>query len=38
MKVSASIKKKCNFCKIIKRKNILRVYCKLISKHNQKQG
>ncbi|MGX7577362.1 50S ribosomal protein L36 [Candidatus Vidania fulgoroideorum] len=37
MKVSASVKKFCKFCKIIKRKNKLFNIC-LIKKHKQRQG
>lgn len=37
MKVRASVKKICKNCKIIKRKNIVRVICS-DPKHKQKQG
>lgn len=37
MKVRASVKKICNNCKIIKRKNVIRVICS-DAKHKQKQG
>lgn len=37
MKVRASIKKMCEHCIIISRKNILRVICKN-PKHKQRQG
>lgn len=37
MKVRSSIKKMCQKCKIIKRKNVLRVIC-FNPKHKQKQG
>lgn len=37
MKVSASIKKRCEKCKIVRRKGDLRVIC-IIRKHNQRQG
>lgn len=37
MKVRASVKKICKNCKIIKRKNVLRVIC-VEPKHKQKQG
>jgi large subunit ribosomal protein L36 len=37
MKVSASVKKICDKCKIIKRKWIVRVICEN-PKHKQKQG
>jgi large subunit ribosomal protein L36 len=37
MKVRASVKKICKNCKIIKRKNVIRVIC-TDPKHKQKQG
>lgn len=37
MKVRASVKPICKDCKIIKRKRIVRVICK-IAKHKQRQG
>ena len=37
MKVRASVKKMCDDCKIIKRKGIVRVICK-VKKHKQRQG
>lgn len=37
MKVRASVKKMCDDCKIVSRKNILRVICKN-PKHKQRQG
>lgn len=37
MKVRASVKPICNKCKVIKRKGVVRVICK-IKKHKQKQG
>ncbi len=37
MKVSPSVKKRCNKCKIIKRKGVVRVICE-IPKHKQRQG
>lgn len=37
MKVSASIRKRCERCQIIKRHGTLRVIC-IISKHKQRQG
>ena len=37
MKVRASVKKICSKCKIVKRKNILRVICNN-PKHKQRQG
>ncbi|MDE5599901.1 MAG: 50S ribosomal protein L36 [Ureaplasma sp.] len=37
MKVRASVKPICKDCKIIKRKNVVRVICKH-AKHKQRQG
>ena len=37
MRVRASVKKICDNCKIIKRKGVVRVICK-IPKHKQRQG
>ncbi|MBE2217231.1 MAG: 50S ribosomal protein L36 [Ignavibacteria bacterium] len=37
MKVRSSVKKMCEHCKIIKRKNVIRVICKN-PKHKQRQG
>ncbi|PID87459.1 50S ribosomal protein L36 [Candidatus Gracilibacteria bacterium] len=37
MKVRASVKKICNDCKVVKRKGIVRIICK-VPKHKQKQG
>ncbi|MDD5069296.1 MAG: 50S ribosomal protein L36 [Candidatus Omnitrophica bacterium] len=37
MKVKSSVKRICNNCKIIKRKNVVRVICK-DPKHKQRQG
>jgi large subunit ribosomal protein L36 len=37
MKVKASIKKRCNQCKLIKRKGVLRIIC-INPRHKQKQG
>ncbi len=37
MRVRASVKKRCNKCKIIKRKGVVRVICKE-PKHKQRQG
>jgi large subunit ribosomal protein L36 len=37
MRVRASIKKRCEKCKIIKRRGVLRVICE-IPKHKQRQG
>ncbi|WP_343182460.1 50S ribosomal protein L36 [Buchnera aphidicola] len=38
MKVRTSIKKLCRNCKIVKRKNVLRVICTNYPKHKQRQG
>lgn len=38
MKVQASVKKRCEYCKIVRRKGVLRVICKRDPKHKQKQG
>ncbi|MDC3221547.1 50S ribosomal protein L36 [Gammaproteobacteria bacterium] len=38
MKVRVSVKKMCRSCKLIKRKNVLRVLCKKDPKHKQRQG
>lgn len=37
MKVVSSLKKRCENCKIIKRKRVLRVIC-VERRHNQRQG
>ena len=38
MKVRASVKVMCKNCKVIKRKGVLRVVCKVFPKHKQRQG
>lgn len=38
MKVKTSVKKICADCKIIKRKGVVRVLCKKVPKHKQRQG
>ncbi|HNW46175.1 MAG TPA: 50S ribosomal protein L36 [Thermotogota bacterium] len=38
MKVRASVKPRCDFCKIIRRKGIVKIICSRNRKHNQKQG
>ncbi|HEX9804471.1 MAG TPA: 50S ribosomal protein L36 [Candidatus Dojkabacteria bacterium] len=43
MKVKASVKKRCEYCYIVKRKKsngvkVMYVYCKRNSKHKQRQG
>ena len=37
MKVSASVKKRCERCKIVNRKGVVRVIC-VNPKHKQRQG
>jgi large subunit ribosomal protein L36 len=37
MKVKPSVKKRCEKCKVIRRKGIVRIVCS-IPKHNQRQG
>ncbi|MBT4483991.1 50S ribosomal protein L36 [Candidatus Latescibacterota bacterium] len=37
MRVRASVKKRCNRCKILKRKGVLRVIC-INPRHKQRQG
>ncbi|MBR2426956.1 MAG: 50S ribosomal protein L36 [Lentisphaeria bacterium] len=38
MKVSSSIKRRCESCQIIRRKGVIRVVCKRNPRHKQKQG
>ena len=38
MKVRTSVKKICAYCKIIKRRGVVRVICKRNPKHKQRQG
>ena len=38
MKVRASVKKMCRFCKIIKRNGVVRVICSSDPRHKQRQG
>ncbi|MBF0433110.1 MAG: 50S ribosomal protein L36 [Fibrobacteria bacterium] len=38
MRVRASVKKRCESCKIIKRKGVIRVLCKKNPRHKQRQG
>ncbi|RMG13174.1 MAG: 50S ribosomal protein L36 [Deltaproteobacteria bacterium] len=38
MKVRASVKKICKDCKIIRRKNVVRVICASNPRHKQRQG
>ncbi|MQG18449.1 MAG: 50S ribosomal protein L36 [SAR202 cluster bacterium] len=37
MKVSASVKKRCNKCNIVKRKGVVYVVCD-VKRHKQRQG
>ena len=37
MKVSASVKKRCEKCKVIKRRGVVRVICS-VPRHKQRQG
>jgi large subunit ribosomal protein L36 len=37
MRVRASVKKRCDKCKIIRRRGVIRVICE-IPKHKQRQG
>ena len=37
MKVRSTVKKMCEKCKIVRRKNVVRVICS-VGKHKQKQG
>lgn len=38
MKVKASIKKRCEFCKVIKRNGVVMIICSRNPNHKQKQG
>ncbi|ODN30348.1 50S ribosomal protein L36 [Fervidobacterium thailandense] len=38
MKVKASVGKRCEYCKIVKRRGRVYVICKVNPKHNQRQG
>jgi large subunit ribosomal protein L36 len=38
MKVQASVKKRCDSCRIIRRRGVLRVICKKDPTHKQRQG
>ncbi|TAJ95865.1 MAG: 50S ribosomal protein L36 [Gammaproteobacteria bacterium] len=38
MKVRASVKKFCRNCRVIRRKNVVRVICSSNPKHKQRQG
>jgi large subunit ribosomal protein L36 len=38
MQVRASVKRRCEYCKVIRRKGIVRIICSKNPKHKQKQG
>ncbi|GAC1384341.1 MAG: hypothetical protein NVS4B8_04790 [Herpetosiphon sp.] len=38
MQVRASVKKRCEYCKVIKRRGVVRVICSKQPKHKQRQG
>ncbi|MFP4686995.1 MAG: 50S ribosomal protein L36 [bacterium] len=38
MKVKASVKKRCDKCKIIRRHGVVRVICSADPRHKQRQG
>ena len=38
MKVRVSVKPICKDCKVVKKKNVIRVVCKTSPKHKQRQG
>ncbi|KAJ1293029.1 hypothetical protein BS78_01G036700 [Paspalum vaginatum] len=38
MKVRASVKRLCGFCKVVKRRGIVFIHCKANAKHKQRQG
>ncbi|MFH0910929.1 MAG: 50S ribosomal protein L36 [Planctomycetota bacterium] len=38
MKVQPSVKRRCENCKIIRRKGVVRVICKASPRHKQRQG
>lgn len=38
MKVSTSVKAKCEHCRVIRRKGVIRVICKRNARHKQRQG
>ncbi|GJN22901.1 hypothetical protein PR202_gb10509 [Eleusine coracana subsp. coracana] len=38
MKVRASVKRLCSFCKVVKRRGIVFIHCKANAKHKQRQG
>ncbi len=38
MKVRASVKPRCESCKVVRRKGVVRVICKKNPRHKQRQG
>lgn len=38
MKVRAAVKRRCEYCKVVKRKGRVRILCSRNPKHNQRQG
>jgi len=38
MKVQPSVKRRCENCKIVRRKGVVRVICKSEPRHKQRQG
>lgn len=38
MKVTPSVRKRCEHCKMIRRKGVLRVICKVNPRHKMRQG
>jgi large subunit ribosomal protein L36 len=38
MKVRTSVKKMCKDCRIVKRKNVVRIICEKNPRHKQRQG
>ncbi len=38
MKVGSSVKPRCEYCKIIRRRGVVRVICKKNPNHKQRQG
>ncbi|MBQ9788025.1 MAG: 50S ribosomal protein L36 [Lentisphaeria bacterium] len=38
MKVRASVKRRCEYCQIVKRNGVVRVICSRDARHKQRQG
>jgi len=38
MKVSPSVRKRCENCKLVRRKRVVRVICKVNPRHKMRQG